>query len=245
LRILFKETGQHQEIAVYDTTELYGEKGAFRVLQFSNQAVQGAMDLSDPERIVFEYPRAMLHLMQYNDPVFEDVFVIGHGIGTIAGHLPDKRVKVAELDRNVLELSREYFGYRLNNVIVGDGREILAGEAPHGYDFIILDAFNGTGTPLHLTSREFFRLAKDKLDSGGIILLNLMGRGETDKLASAVHTTLSAEFAYVKSFALPSESRGDLNNIILVGGHRPIQFQLRNMAGFTEIELGQGHILMD
>jgi spermidine synthase len=38
LHFLFKEfTGTH-ESTVYDTTELYGEKGKFRVLQFSNDA---------------------------------------------------------------------------------------------------------------------------------------------------------------------------------------------------------------
>jgi spermidine synthase len=245
LNILFKETGPHHEITIYDTSELDGKKGAFRVLQFSDQAVQGAMDLMDPERIVFEYPRAMLHLMSFNEPIFEDVFVIGHGIGTIARSLPDKRVMVAELDENVVELSRRYFGYGLNNVVVGDGREILAREKPHAYDYIVLDAFSRKGTPSHFTSREFFRLAKEKLNSAGAILLNLMGRGAKDRLVSAVHSTLGTEFAYVKSFALPSESGGEVQNIILVGGNRPLIFQTRNMAGFVEMEPGQGHILID
>ncbi|MFC5451147.1 spermidine synthase [Paenibacillus aestuarii] len=245
MNLLFKNTDQHREITVYETSELDGKKGTFRVLQFSDQAVQGAMDLKQPARIIFEYPRAMLHLMHFNDPSFEDVFVIGHGIGTIARNLPNKRVKVAELDENVVELSRRYFGYSLNNVIVGDGREILDGEKPHTYDYIVLDAFNRSGTPPHLTSREFFRLAKDKLNSKGAILMNLIGRGAKDKLVSAIHSTLSTEFAYIKTFALPSESDGDVKNIILMGGNRPFCFQSRNMAGFIEMELEQGHVFID
>lgn len=245
MHLLFKESSNNHEITVYDTTELYGEKGKFRVMQFSNSAIQGAIDLNNLERIVFEYPRAVIHLMEFNDPSFEDVFVIGHGIGTIAGHFSEKRFKVAELDDNVVELSKRYFGYRKDNVIVGDGRHILESEEAHAYDYIILDAFTDKGTPWHLTSKEFFRITREKLDSQGSIIINLIGKGDNDKLINAIHTTLSEEYAYTKSFSLPSEGVTDIQNIIIIGRNKPIVFQTRNMAGFTEIELEQGHIIMD
>ena len=44
-----KEDGTNQEITVVDSSELYGEKGNFRVLQFSNEAIQGALDLDLPQ----------------------------------------------------------------------------------------------------------------------------------------------------------------------------------------------------
>jgi spermidine synthase len=245
LYFLFKEFSNHHEISVYDTTELYGEKGKFRVMQFSNKAIQGAMDLNNPERIVFEYPRAIIHLMELNDPSFENIFIIGHGIGTIAGHFSEKRLKVAELDDKVVELSKRCFGYRKDNVIIGDGRHILGSEKPHAYDYIILDAFTDQGTPRHLTSKEFFRITREKLDSQGSIIMNLIGKGENDKIITAIHTTLSEEYAYTKSFSLPSEGITDMQNIIIIGRNKPIGAQARNMAGFTEIELGQGHIIMD
>lgn len=245
MHLRFREKRNNHEITVFDTAELYGEKGKFRVLQFSNEAIQGAMDLNRPERIVFEYPRAIIHLMECNDPSFEDVFVIGHGIGTIAGHFSEKRLKVAELDEKVVELSKRYFGYRSDNVIVGDGRHILEREQPHAYDYIILDAFTDKGTPRHLTSREFFRITAEKLDSQGAIIMNLIGKGENDKFIHAIHTTLREEYAYTKSFSLPEEGVTGIQNIIIMGSSRPIRFQARQMAGFTEIELGQGHIIMD
>jgi spermidine synthase len=246
LQILFKGFSHNHEITVYDTEELDGEKGKFRVLQFSDQAVQGAIDLNNPQRIMFEYPRAMIHLMEVNTPSFEDVFIIGHGIGTIASHFSDKRFKIAELNDKVVELSKRFFGYCQNNVIVGDGRQILGSEEPHAYDYIIVDAFTDKGTPRHLTSREFFQMTSGKLGSQGSIIMNLMGKGENDKLMKAIHTTLSQHYAYTKSFRLlSSEGVKDLQNIIMIGRNKPIGFQLRHMAGFTEIELGQGHIIMD
>jgi spermidine synthase len=245
LHILIKEFSNNHEMTVYDTTELYGEKGNFRVMQFSNQAIQGAMDLNNRERIVFEYPRAIINLMVYNNPSFEDVFVIGHGIGTIADHFSEKRFKVAELNDKVVELSKRFFGYCKDNVIVGDGRHILESEKPHTYDYIILDAFTNKGTPRHLTSKEFFRITKEKLNSQGSIIMNLMGKGDNDKLINAIHTTLSEEYAYTKSFCLPSEGVSDILNIIIIGRNKPIRFQARHMAGFTEIERVHGHIIMD
>jgi spermidine synthase len=245
LYLLSKELSNHHEISVYDTTELYGEKGKFRVLQFSNKAIQGAIDLNNPERIVFEYPRAIIHLMEINNQTFVDVFVIGHGIGTIAGQFPERRFKIAELDEKVVDLSKRYFGYNKDNVIIGDGRHILESERSHTYDYIILDAFTDKGTPRHLISKEFFRLTRKKLDSKGSIIINLIGRGESDKLINAIHTTIREEYAYTQSFSLPSEGVTDIKNIIIIGRNKPIVAQTRKMAGFIEFEPGLGYIIKD
>ncbi|NHN30488.1 spermidine synthase [Paenibacillus agricola] len=243
--LLAAESSIHDEISVYEATQLYGEQGKFRFLQFSDHAVQGAMDLNHPKRIVLEYPRAIIHLMDNHAPTFERVFIIGHGIGTIAGHYPKKRFTVAEIDAKVVELSRSYFNYDMDNIRVGDGRELLANEAGQTLDYIILDAFTKKGTPLHLTSLEFFTMTHQKLSKQGALIMNLMGKAHNDKLVNAIHTTLREIYAFSKAFMLPSESAADIRNIIVMGSHTPIQWQAREMAGFYEIELGQGHIIRD
>ncbi|RAV20307.1 spermidine synthase [Paenibacillus contaminans] len=245
MHFLFKQYVRNHEITVYDTNELYGEKGNFRVLQFSDAAVQGAMDLHNPGRVMFEYPRAIIHLMEFNNPDFEDAFLIGHGIGTIAGHFAKKRFKVAELNETVVELSRAFFGYDAENVVIGDGRLILEGEREQAYDYIILDAFTDKGTPRHLTSKSFFGMVRQKLESGGAFIMNLMGRGDNDSLINAIHTTLSEEFAYIKTFLLPSGETGDMKNMIMIGRSKPIGFQARQMAGFVEFAPRPGHIITD
>ena len=245
LHPLYRTSTGHQEIQVYDTTELYGEKGRFRVLQFSGEAIQGALDLAHPRRVVFEYPRAVIHLMECNEPYFEDVFIIGHGIGTIAGYYAEKRIRSAEVNPEVVELSRQYFGYTGNNVRVGDGRTLLEKEQDNTYDYIILDAFTAEGTPQHLISSGFFSLARRKLQRRGSVIMNLMGRSDNDRLMNAIHTTVSEQFAYIKAFALPSEGLADIRNILLMASDRPIRHQARQMAGFVQITLGQGHIIQD
>jgi spermidine synthase len=75
--------------------------------------------------------------------------------------------------------------------------------------------------------------------------MNLMGKGENDPLLNAIHTTLAEEFMYIKSFSLPSEGAADIQNIIIIGGFKPIRFQARHIAGFNEIQLGQGFLIRD
>jgi spermidine synthase len=245
LHLLAKEFSLFNEIAVYDTNQLYGKMGKYRCLQFSDDSIQGAIDLKDPKRIVLEYQRAMIHLMELNDPSFDRAFVIGHGIGTIAGHYPDKRFTVAEIDERVVELSKLFFGYRKDNVRVGDGRRILRNEEPNAFDYIILDAFTNKGTPLHITTLEFFEMTMEKLDSQGAIIMNLMGKPKNDRLINAIHTTLRETYAYTKAFSLPAVDEADIRNMIIMGSNKTIDIQSQDTAGIYEIGLEQGHIIMD
>lgn len=245
MKLLYKTFSQGHEVAVYEAVELDGEKGIFRVLQFSEEAVQGAMDMANPERVVLEYPRAICHLMEYNHASFERVFIIGHGIGTLSQQFSDRSFYVAELDQAVVDISREWFGYSKDDVRVGDGRELLENEPPHVYDYVVLDAFSPKGTPSHLLSSEFFHIAASKLEHHGSLIMNLMGRGEQDRWMNAIHSTLSEVFPYTKCFALPVEGDRDLRNIIMMGRKQNIRYQTRHMSGFIEFEAGQGYIIND
>lgn len=75
--------------------------------------------------------------------------------------------------------------------------------------------------------------------------MNLIGKGENDKLIHAIHTTLRQEYAYTHTFLLPSGNSSDIKNMIMIGRNLPLQFQGRHMSGFKEIELSQGHVITD
>lgn len=245
MQLPFQTHSGNHEINICDTTELFGEKGSFRILRFADDAIQGAQDLNRPDRVVLAYQQAVVHLMALNVPAFEDVFVIGHGIGAIARHFADRRFKIAELDRQIVELSATYFGYALNNVVVGDGRALLEREKSHAYDYVILDAFTDKGTPRQLTSVEFFRMVSEKLDNRGAVILNVMGRGGSDPRIAAIHSTLAEVFGYIGAFALPAEAAHDGQNIVMIGMRSPVRFQARSMAGFIEIHPERGRVIMD
>nr|WP_218090299.1 fused MFS/spermidine synthase [Paenibacillus solanacearum] len=245
LHLVTREVSEYNEISVYETTELYGEMGKFRCLQFADGAIQGAVDLKHASRIILEYPRAIIHILTHNHPYLQKGFLIGHGIGTIVGHFPDKRFTVAEIDAQVVEVSRRYFNYRSDHVLIGDGRELLEKEAANALDAVIVDAFSAKGTPPHLVTKPFFELAKEKLNVRGTMIMNLMGRPRNDKRIAAILTTLKAVFTETKALMLPGAETSGLRNIILIGSGRPIEFDMRQMAGFVEMEWEQGHLLLD
>jgi spermidine synthase len=243
MQLIHHTKSPHQELSVYEAFRLYGENGRFRLLQFSEAAVQGAMDLDRPERILFEYPQAMIHLMKHHQPDFSRAFMIGLGIGTIPRHFPAGTFRVAELDEEVIRISREYFGYTEDNVAAGDGRHLLLAESDGSLDFILVDAFNPAGTPRHLTSLEFFRLAEPKLAAGGAVILNLAGKESNDRHINAIHTTLTRVFRHTAAYVLPSSGRQC--NIILAGSHEPVSGRISQMAGFREAVLEEGHNVRD
>ncbi|WP_426452782.1 spermidine synthase [Paenibacillus sp. S-38] len=244
-----KEISKYSVIAVYEAAQLYGETGRFRYLQFGEDAVQGAVDLRRPDRIVLEYPRAIMALMEHGNPSFGDVFVIGHGIGTLASHYPEKRFVTAEIDAKVVELSRAFFGYAGDQVIVGDGRTVLERQVSGSLDYAVLDAFTKEGTPPHLTTLEFFTEVREKLRPRGAFILNLMGKPAGDKRIGSVYTTLREVFPYARAFYLPDREAADasgLRNILLMASGSGIETpSSRNMAGFVELEIETGYILRD
>lgn len=245
--VLFHKSVSGQSLTVYDTNAWGREKGRFRLLEFGDQAMQGAMDLAKPDRILFEYPRAILHLMAFNVSEDEPVFIIGHGIGTIARQLPEQRCTIAELEPEVAEISRSHFGYPYANVLVGDGRGLLQTQADASLGCLVLDAFTSKGTPSHLTSLEFFEEVRAKLSPEGIILINLMGRGRQDPLLCAVGTTLGTVFPHTQAFILPSDDRdkGSRHNVLLAAAAHPLRCDLRQMAGFVATDLEQGYVIRD
>ncbi|ANS74274.1 spermidine synthase [Paenibacillus yonginensis] len=244
-RLLFETETGHHHIAVYETDELDGQKGRFRVLQFASQANQGALDMDNPDRILFEYPKAIIHLMEHNVPDFEEVFMIGHGIGTLSRYFSEKNVTVSELDPVIVQISQTYFGYSLNNVQTGDGRALLEHQPAGKFDYVVLDAFDAEGTPRHLVSTAFFQTIADKLKPEGSVLINLTGRAGHDHLLGAIGETMGRHFAYTRAFSLKADSRGDVVNFILAGSARPLLYLERQMAGFKETVLPPGYLIWD
>ncbi|WP_217593371.1 spermidine synthase [Cohnella sp. GbtcB17] len=244
MQLIACEEGLHGELKIFDTTELYGELGRFRILQFADGAVQGAIDLRQPSRIVLAYQRALVGLMDAIRPSFGRAFVIGHGAGTIARHYGTERIRSAEIDPLVAEWSRVYFGCRHANVAIGDGRVLLAGMEPGSLDYVIVDAFTAEGTPPHLATLEFYKLARDRLREGGAMLLNVIGRGKGDKRIASMLATLQAVFPYTAaiSAAAPGGEAGD--NLILMAGPRALA-RVGMPAGCEPAEIEPGYVRRD
>jgi spermidine synthase len=125
-----------------------------------------------------EYTRYMTVGLAYSEPVHA-VLEIGFGGGRTASYLhyslPGVAVTSVELDPEIIELARKYFGVRTGmgfQVIAKDGRIFLR-NTPALYDVILIDAYRGPFVPFHLLTKEFYDLVKTHLRPGGVVVQNV------------------------------------------------------------------------
>ena len=143
---------------------------------------------------------AFLALPPLLDRPLRRVAILGNAGGTTARALgrfyPDARVDGVELDPAVSRAGREYFGMEDNpnlTVYDADARPFLR-RTDERYDLIIVDAYHQPYVPFYLATREFFRLARERLAPGGIVALNVASVPGDDSLLDGIAGTLTHEF---------------------------------------------------
>ncbi|MBF0278343.1 MAG: fused MFS/spermidine synthase [SAR324 cluster bacterium] len=169
---------------------------------FQYSGCMAEYDLHDPLNLIVAYPQALLlSLLWKSSP--RNVYIIGFAGGRIPmilhHYFPDVKIESAEIDKDLVPLAEKYFGVlfdQRNRVVIEDGRDFLENKIPLGtYDFIIIDAFRGTGySPYHLNTADFFKLCKKHLTEGGVVTINLV---KTDHLFLEKINTLRISFKHV------------------------------------------------
>ena len=88
------------------------------------------------------------------------------------------------------------------------------------YDLIVLDAFNSTGVPFHLMTREFFELVRKRLKPDGVFAANFIGSlmGTDARLFWASYRTIRRQFGqvYVVSGELAAGNRRPEGTMIVL-----------------------------
>ncbi|MFC1721613.1 spermidine synthase [Patescibacteria group bacterium] len=143
-----------------------------------------------------------------------DIAIIGVAGGTIARQLDyfyaDKTalaIDGIELDPTVTEMARQHFQYDIPSLTThhSDGRMWLR-LTDRQYDIIILDAFTDVEIPAHLTSNEFFALAKQQLNEAGVLAINIGVPNPDVNQYQRFLTTLQNNFDYVWDIGMPSSA---------------------------------------
>lgn len=156
------------------------DNGRRRFLHFDFGSIQSAMDLSDPGRLALAYTRKMMAFLLFKrDP--ERLLLLGLGGGSIAKfcyrNLPDSSLTAIEVNGDVIAL-REEFGIPADDhrfrVVHADGAAYLA-QLSRRQDVILVDAFDRAGMATGLDSAEFYRVARTRLNTGGVLVANLCG----------------------------------------------------------------------
>jgi spermidine synthase len=207
---------------LYDKDSLYHriivtEDEHLRTLRF-DRLRQSAMDLQDPDRLVFHYTQYLhLALVFHDDP--QRALFIGLGGGSAPRRFhkdyPGLAIDAAELDPEVVNVAKRYFLFQEDErmkVQAVDGR-IFVNKTPQRYDMVFLDAYYADAIPFHMATREFLQELKHKLTPGGIVVSNIIGsvKGAESKLFRSVLKTFQTEFAQVYVFPVD-----EVANIIII-----------------------------
>jgi spermidine synthase len=145
------------------------------------------------------------------------IAILGNAAGTVArafGHFfPATAVDAVEIDGELTELGRRYFGLRNPRMetFAEDARPWLE-RSEGGYDAIMVDAYRQPYIPFYLTTREFFELARKRLAPGGITIVNVGHPEDSDELERVLGRTMAAAFPRVLRYPI------EPTNTLLVGG---------------------------
>jgi len=155
------------------------EDDGYRFLSFDEtRGTQSALKLSDPLFLEYVYTRLTFASLAFV-PHPQDVLFVGLGGGTMPKflhhHYPEVNVDVAEIDPVVIDVAKKYFGLKVDErmkIHPYDGRVFLR-KAKTQYDIIVLDAYNASSIPFHLTTKEFFEIVRKALKPNGVVVSNI------------------------------------------------------------------------
>jgi spermidine synthase len=131
------------------------------------------------------------------------IAILGNGAGTTARaygrYYPDTVIDAVEIDGELLDIGRRYFDLRPRPQLrlhTEDARPFLR-RTDQRFDAIFLDTYRQPYIPFYLATKEFFALAREHLEPGGAVLINVGHPAASDRLENVLTATLGAVFDHV------------------------------------------------
>jgi predicted membrane-bound spermidine synthase len=156
-----------------------------------------------------------------------NLLLVGAAAGTVAGLYTDiygpLPITGVELDPQILDVGREYFGANWPNytAVAADGRRWLAQQGPGvTFDVVAIDAYRPPYIPFQLTTVEFFRLVDEHLSKDGVLAINVGRTPDNYALVDAMAATLRKVFPSVWVIDEPGPP-GTLGNSLVVATKLP------------------------
>lgn len=221
-RVLYYAEGNTSIVAATQTGPLKVFSTNGRV-----EATNGTQDVQN------QFALGHLPTLLHREP--REVLVVGGGAGMTLGatavHPSVRRVTLAELEPKVLGVIREFGDLNHHvlespklKVVINDGRNHLLTTRDR-YDVITSDPihpwFRGAG---YLYTREYFKLAAERLNPGGVMAQWLpLYQLDTDHIR-AILASFAAAFDHVGIWLLYSDA-------VIVGSNTPLSYDLERIDG--------------
>jgi spermidine synthase len=183
------------------------DKGPRRLLQFDFGAIQSAMLLASPQRLILAYTREMMTFLLFNaEP--RRILLLGLGGGSVAkfcyNHLPSADITAVEVSADVIALRREFsipaddLRFRVLHADAATHLATLSG----CMDVVLADACDRDGIAPEFNSAQFYRDARHSLAPGGLYVTNVCG--DDDMCAEHLAKLRTAFDGEVLTLAMPA-----------------------------------------
>jgi hypothetical protein len=147
----------------------------------------------------------------------KSVLMIGCGGGTLATmlHRAGVTVTVVDLHQMSFDIAHRYF-HMPENIACHTADGIAWLKAHRGnFDAIVLDAFGEHGMPPPFMAPSFFKLAKARMNRGGVFLMNVIVEDDDDPVPDNLVRTLRQQWRQVR--LLDTDGWTDRNAVIAAG----------------------------
>ena len=116
-----------------------------------------------------------------------------------------------EIDEKIVDISREYFDLPEEvEAIVGDGRAWLTASGG-SWDVIMVDAYQDITIPFQMSSVEFFTEVREHLAPGGVMVVNMSMRSESEgSMNEYLIDTIASVFPHVYTVRVSGGSNMEL-----------------------------------
>jgi spermidine synthase len=202
---------------IYETESAYNyievlDRDGYRMLRLNEG--QGIHSMYHPDTLEYGGPwqqflvAPFFNEAPYDPGQVQSMAIVGLAGGTVArqatavfGNIP---IDGFEIDPEIIEVGRKYFEMTMPNLksIPQDGRYGLK-HSHNTYSVIVVDAYRPPYIPWHLTTREFFEVAREHLTPDGVVAINV-GRSPSDRrLVDGMTGTLHSVFPSVYVMDVP------------------------------------------
>ena len=168
--------------------------------------------------------------------------ILGNGAGTTMRAyeelFPETEIDGVEIDGELTELGERWFGLRERpgaRLHTDDARPFLRA-ARRRWEAIFVDAYRQPYIPFYLTTREFFRLVHDRLEPGGVVVINVGHPEDSDKLEQMLSAGLRDTFRHVVRDPIT-----DVNSLVIAADRAPSATALR--AAIPDVDPGVRPVL--
>jgi spermidine synthase len=227
----------HAQMLSVDAVLHEGRTAFQEILIFENRvfgrvmALDGIVQLTERDNHIYHEMIAHVPLLAHGSPRL--VLIVGGGDGGTLKEVlkhPVDHVFMAELDPEVIELSRRYFpavcGAAFEDpratVAVGDGVRFVM-NTKLSFDVIIIDSTDPIGPGAPLFSSWFYEMCRDRLRPGGILALQSGAPFFQPEELDRVRDRLAQSFAAVRPYLAPVPTyAGGMLALVAAGPSREV-----------------------